>query len=198
MKQYVSLVLIMTLIQFSGCDFHHLGWEKKLSRWKRYLNFPTGSTAVLQVVMSTGLMWELTNSPLPRWNTAMAWDLGFKLPNNTRMAFGMRNRRYSGSCEFDYFLHRKERREVYRSIEAILDVYGIDGHICMLRILCEAKHHLRPGRSLLEDILHVMFTIPHGERDEFEADGYDRPAKESFCQTHGTRCPLSLLQYLLL
>jgi hypothetical protein len=52
----------------------------------------------------------------------MAWDLGFKLPNNSRMAFDMRNRRYSETCEVDYFLHRKERREVYRSIEAILDV----------------------------------------------------------------------------
>jgi hypothetical protein len=50
MKQYVSLVLIMALIQFSGCDFHHLGWEKKLSRLKRYLNFPTGSTAVVSFI----------------------------------------------------------------------------------------------------------------------------------------------------
>jgi hypothetical protein len=50
------------------------------------------------------------------------------------------------------------------------------------------------------DIMPIYsgFRIPHGERDEFEADGYDRPATESFCQTHGTRCPFSLLQYLLL
>jgi hypothetical protein len=52
----------------------------------------------------------------------MAWDLGFKLPNNSRLAFDLRNRRYSKSCELDYSLHRRERREVYQSIEAILDV----------------------------------------------------------------------------
>jgi hypothetical protein len=52
----------------------------------------------------------------------MAWDLGFKLPNNSRLAFGFRRRRYSNACEVDYSLHRRERREVYRSIEAMLDV----------------------------------------------------------------------------
>jgi hypothetical protein len=72
--------------------------------------------------MSTGLMWERTNSPLPRWNAVMAWDLGFKLPNNTRQIFGKRRRRYSKTCEVHYFLHRRERREMYRSIEGILDV----------------------------------------------------------------------------
>ncbi|XP_021934005.1 uncharacterized protein LOC110836757 [Zootermopsis nevadensis] len=187
----------MALIQFCRSDFEHLGWEKKLSRWKRYLNFPTGSTAVLQVVMSTGLIWERTNSPIPRWNIVMAWDLGFKLPNNTRLTFGTRNRRYSKTCEIDYYLHRRERRELYRSIEGILDVHGVDGHICILRTLCEAKDHLKPGRSLVEDILHVMFTIPHGGGDEFEADGYDRAATDSFCNSIETRCPFSFLQYLL-
>jgi hypothetical protein len=52
----------------------------------------------------------------------MAWDLGFKLPNNTRLAFGSRKRRHSKTCEVDYFLHRRERRQLYHSIEGILDV----------------------------------------------------------------------------
>jgi hypothetical protein len=76
----------------------------------------------LQVTMSVGLIWERTNSPLPRWNTVMSWDLGFKLPNNSRQTFNLRSRRHSNTCEVDYFLHRSERRELYRSIEGILDV----------------------------------------------------------------------------
>jgi hypothetical protein len=74
----------------------------------------------LQVTVSPGLIWEFTNAPIARWNVVLAWDLGFRLPNNTRMAFGARGRRYSKSCEVDYFLHRRERRELYRSIEGVL------------------------------------------------------------------------------
>lgn len=198
MKKFVSLALVMIAIQYCECHFDHLGWGKKLSRWKRYLNFPTGSNAVLQVTVSPGLIWEFTNAPIARWNVVLAWDLGFRLPNNTRMAFGARGRRYSKSCEVDYFLHRRERRELYRSIEGVLDAYGIDGHVCVLTTLCEAKDRLKPGRSLVEDILHIMFTIPYGEGDEFESDGYDRPTTDTFCKSLGTRCPFSLLQHLLL
>ena len=35
---------------------------------------------------------------------------------------------------------------------------GVDGHPCVLKALCEAKERLKPGKSFLEDILHVVFT----------------------------------------
>jgi hypothetical protein len=35
---------------------------------------------------------------------------------------------------------------------------GVDGHPCVLRALCEAMERLKPGKSLLEDILHVVFA----------------------------------------
>jgi len=36
--------------------------------------------------------------------------------------------------------------------------FGVDGHPCVLRALCEAKERLKPGKSLVEDVLHVVFT----------------------------------------
>jgi hypothetical protein len=36
--------------------------------------------------------------------------------------------------------------------------YGVDGHPCILRALCEAKECLKPGKSLVEDILHAVFA----------------------------------------
>jgi len=36
--------------------------------------------------------------------------------------------------------------------------FGVDGHPCVLKALCEAKERLKPGKSLVEDILHVVFT----------------------------------------
>jgi hypothetical protein len=35
--------------------------------------------------------------------------------------------------------------------------YGVNGHDCMLRTLCEAKERLKSGNSLVEDILQVVF-----------------------------------------
>ncbi|GFG35457.1 hypothetical protein Cfor_08858, partial [Coptotermes formosanus] len=75
--------------------------------------------------------------------------------------------------------------------------YGVDGHPCVLRTLCEAKERLKPGKSLVEDILHVTFTIPDGQGDAFEAEGYSEPASEDFCKSVGKRCPFSLLEYVL-
>ena len=50
--------------------------------------------------------------------------------------------------------------------------------------------------KLLHNKLFVSdFRIPYGEGDEFEADGYDRPASDAFCNSVGTRCPFPLLQY---
>jgi hypothetical protein len=36
--------------------------------------------------------------------------------------------------------------------------FGVDGHPCVLKALCEAKERLKPGKSFLEDVLHVVFT----------------------------------------
>jgi hypothetical protein len=56
MKQYVSLALVMIAIQNCQCHFDKMGWEKKLSRWKRYLNFPPGSTAVVNFVTHSQIL----------------------------------------------------------------------------------------------------------------------------------------------
>lgn len=41
------------------------------------------------------------------------------------------------------------------------------------------------------------FRIPYGEGDEFEVDGYDRPASGTFCNSLGIGWSFSLLQHLL-
>ncbi|KAJ9592956.1 hypothetical protein L9F63_015380 [Diploptera punctata] len=177
MNIQVTLLLLEILIQICDCHIQ----EAILSRKKRYLNFPQGTTAVAQISLSIGIMWELTNSPFPRWNEILSWDLGFKLPNNTGVFLSKRpgpiRKPYAKKRELSeyYFnqLHRRERRDLYRSIEGIIDSHGADGRYCLYRTLCEARQLLKPGRSLLEDILHIVFYIPPGGEDEFEIDGYD-------------------------
>jgi len=53
-------------------------------------------------------------------------------------------------------------------------------------------------KLLFNERLFFVFRIPYGEGDEFHSDGYDLPANDDFCNSLGTRCPISLLQYLLL
>jgi hypothetical protein len=49
----------------------------------------------------------------------------------------------------------KFRRKLHKP--HLVDRYGVNGHNCMLRALCEAKERLKPGKSFVEDILHVVF-----------------------------------------
>jgi hypothetical protein len=61
--------------------------------------------------------------PLSSWNYVLEADLGFKLPNNTRLFYGKKppiNRRSSWEVNP---LHRRERLELFRNIEGFLDVY---------------------------------------------------------------------------
>jgi hypothetical protein len=65
MRIYASLALVLALTKLCGCDFEHLGQEKKLSRWKRYLNFPTGSTAVVSFMTDCSCLFN--DTVYPQW-----------------------------------------------------------------------------------------------------------------------------------
>lgn len=193
MKQFIILMMLLYLNQLCSCEVKSLKSQKVLSRKKRYLSFPEGSSCVLNLSFANSYIWDYSPSPRPSWNSLCEADIGFKLPNNTRVFFGSG----AGKSRRSYHLHRSERLELFRNMECLLDLFGVDGRPCLIRTLCEAKKVLKPGRSLVEDILHIVFTIPDGQGDEFEAEGYNEPRSEMFCDSFGKRCPFSLLEYLL-
>ena len=55
-------------------------------------------------------------------------------------------------CEKTEIQHVPYTRQLY-----FVARFGVDGHPCVLKALCEAKERLKPGKSFLEDILHVVF-----------------------------------------
>ncbi|XP_069696574.1 uncharacterized protein [Periplaneta americana] len=192
MRQLISLLLLIEATSFCCCEVKSTKKKNNvLSRKRRHLTFPEGSSFVVNLSFANSLIWNLT--PAPTWNSICEADLGFKLPNNTRPYYGRRHERQRRSIQ----LHRSERLELFRNVETLLELYGVDGHSCILKALCEAKQILKPGRSLVEDILDVTFTIPRGMGDEFEAEGYDQASNHAFCTSLHNRCPFSLLQYLL-
>jgi len=80
---------------------------------------------VLQINFSIGkgFMWDYSNPPLIPWFQTFEADIGFKLPNNSRLFYGRRPpiKRRSSSSEI-HPLHRRERLELFHNIESFLDL----------------------------------------------------------------------------
>jgi hypothetical protein len=60
--------------------------------------------------------------PGPSWHSLCEAEIGFKLPNNTRLFYGKKppiKRRSSSKVNH---LHRSERLEIFRNIEGFLEV----------------------------------------------------------------------------
>jgi hypothetical protein len=59
---------------------------------------------------------------MPPWISICETDIGFKLPNNTRLFYGKKPPiKKRGSSEF-HPLHRSERLEFFRNIEGFLEM----------------------------------------------------------------------------
>lgn len=152
---------------------------------------------MINLSYAAALILEEVNPQIPSWYSIFEADLDFNLPTNYLAVFGKeRGKNRRGSSGY-HRLHRRERLELFRKIESLMDLYGVNGHDCMLRTLCEAKERLTPGKSFVEDILHVVFRIPHGIGDDFQAEGYNEPANATFCKSLKQSCHFSLLRYLL-
>jgi hypothetical protein len=82
--------------------------------------------ACVQVTLSNtkGLMWDVPTYDRPPWNSIMEFDLVFKLPNMTKSlsAHEIASRRQDALHE-PRSQHRRERRQFYRQMENVLDVW---------------------------------------------------------------------------
>jgi hypothetical protein len=59
--------------------------------------------------------------PRPSWNSLCEADIGFKLPNNSRLLYGQKPGKRRRSSSDVYRLHRSERLELFRNIEGFFD-----------------------------------------------------------------------------
>ncbi|PSN41150.1 hypothetical protein C0J52_05222 [Blattella germanica] len=120
---------------------------------QKYIN----NTYCLQMTLSNtkGLVWDIPYF-MPPWNNIMEFDLIFKLTNVTK-----------------FFLSKKKFKLMFIYLQPvtliilagskhnhleILRILDFDGRACMFKTLCEARDVLRPGMSLVEDFMHVLFT----------------------------------------
>ncbi|XP_063219306.1 uncharacterized protein LOC134529288 [Bacillus rossius redtenbacheri] len=180
----------------------HYG-SKVLSRRKRYVVFPEGSSfagcgpplPVLQVAFC--LSWKALTGESSIFTGGMAWGVSYDLPNETLSDT-------KGPVLPAPQVFRRHRRDLYRRVEAALDSAGLDGRACVLRTLCETAQRLRPRSSLFLEIFRILFTLPlervepHEPSEHQEYDSAHRGGLANHnCVQMYPACTVSMLDFLL-
>ncbi|GFG34797.1 hypothetical protein Cfor_10372 [Coptotermes formosanus] len=158
MDNYQPLFLILCALIFfyATCQSVYEGEnDKRVSRRRRYVVFPLGSTFSLAF---SNRMSAVVGSNA--FISGMNWAVAFDLPNHT-----LRNPRTN---RVSPPLFRRQKRELYRRLETAMDSAGVDGRTCIKKALCEAAQRLKVRSNLWEEIMRVLFTLPLEEVDIYE------------------------------
>ncbi|CAH1118848.1 unnamed protein product [Phaedon cochleariae] len=164
-----------------------------LSRRKRYVAFPEGSSfvatlcATIQTVTGFSIYYEGIN-----------WGISWLLPNRSSVQ----------EYVTDYRKRRRQRRDLYTKIEQLVDKMGFDGRSCIYRALCEAPRRFNDKpETLSEDLLRIIFKFPtHHISNEEPRDHllYHRAYRKGFsmeeqqdCERMFPDCPISLIDLAL-
>ncbi|KAH9639814.1 hypothetical protein HF086_013799, partial [Spodoptera exigua] len=82
------------------------------------------------------------------WYVVVEAELVYMLPDHTVISAHKRRK-----------LHHRQKKEIWETLEGVLEQRNMNGRACILRTICEAKMRLAPkGKSLVHDILRAMFT----------------------------------------
>ncbi|KAJ0174998.1 hypothetical protein K1T71_009139 [Dendrolimus kikuchii] len=156
----------------------------RLTRRRRQLTFPDGSTVVLTISLVKAFM---THAP-SGWNIALEIDVLYPLPDKKFINSFFRRK-----------FHHRQKRELWEKLEAALDFHNINGRSCIFRSVCETEKYLAPpGKSLVHDILRAIFTAPLRE-EEFKAEmglSYTELLDPDICEKENG-CPFSVLDFIL-
>ncbi|XP_046966946.1 uncharacterized protein LOC124534954 [Vanessa cardui] len=168
---------------------------KVLSRRKRYVAFPEGSSFSCAGCMTVGVIGQPAPATAPGTFTfGLNWGIAYELPNNTETALFYRRKKHGKPLA-----QRRSRRELYEKLEIILDNMGYSGRQCILKTLCETAQRIVPhGGNMIEEIFRTMFTLPMAKvlpSEPLEHTLYDSAHRLGLlldtCENF--KCPLSLV-----
>ncbi|XP_070063653.1 uncharacterized protein [Drosophila virilis] len=130
--------------------------ERVLSRPRRYLSFPEGSSFTVSVCFTVGII----GNPYYAHNSfGLNWGVAYDLPNNTwilESLHGLSRRPTTAAV-----LRRRARSAIYQDIEAIVDNMGYNGRDCILRTLCESRQYFqRTKMNMVGEMLRTIFSLP--------------------------------------
>ncbi|XP_037808476.1 uncharacterized protein LOC119601550 [Lucilia sericata] len=173
--------------------------QRLLSRPKRYLSFPEGSSFSVAVCFTVGIIGN------PRYNYmsfGLNWGVAYDLPNTTWILnhlHGFAKRPIPVAV-----WHRRSRRSLYKEIENVVDNMGYNGRDCILRALCESRQYFQKTKmGMIGEMLKVIFSLPKqriftrelSENPDIELyDGAYRRARSISDCSEQYDCDFSLLE----
>ncbi|KAJ0174997.1 hypothetical protein K1T71_009138 [Dendrolimus kikuchii] len=155
----------MTIMQhttvITGLENVFQSKSKVLSRRKRYVAFPDGSSFSCAGCMTVGLIGQPAPATAPGTFTfGFNWAIAYELPNVTEISAYYR----SATRLKKPMQQRRNRRELYGKLESILDNMGYNGRQCILKTLCETTQRIVPhGEHMVEEIFRALFTLPRAK-----------------------------------
>ncbi|XP_037942794.1 uncharacterized protein LOC119675661 [Teleopsis dalmanni] len=179
--------------------------SKSLSRKKRYVAFPEGSSVSAAICMTVGV---IGNPNVNYLSWAVNWGVAYDLPNHTWV------RQHANGFKTDLtntkqVVLRRSRRDLYEKIELAINDMGFNGHACIARALCESSKYLgafrRKRGNMIEEIVKTIFSLPtenvhsHEPQAVHQYDRIYRRAKREVvdCSTKYAECQFSLLELAL-
>ncbi|EDS41039.1 conserved hypothetical protein [Culex quinquefasciatus] len=101
--------------------------------------------------------------------------------------------------DWEHFYHYRERRELYHMLETGLgNKFDIALRSCIMRAICEVRSFLQPpGRSMIMDLVRILFSVPLKADLNDEYSNAMRSERLDCHELYGKQCPISFL-YLLL
>ncbi|XP_062126260.1 uncharacterized protein LOC133838994 isoform X1 [Drosophila sulfurigaster albostrigata] len=132
--------------------------QRKLSRGKRFVAFPLGSSASVAVCLTTGV---LGNPDYLYLSFGLNWGVAYDLPNITWVlnnAHGWNTKKPMAAVAK---IKRRHRRDVYGNLETMIDSMGYNGRDCVLRTLCESRQYFqRTKLNMVGEMLRAIFSLP--------------------------------------
>ncbi|KAJ3627765.1 hypothetical protein MTP99_015116 [Tenebrio molitor] len=184
--------LFVTILMFADIGNANDPRDRILSRKKRYLVFPEGSSVSIAICVTS----QMGITPGEIFTEGVNWGISYELPNDTKQFKELLDKPKE-------VMQRRHRRQLYSKMETIMRSMGYDGRDCVLRALCEASTRLKPkGGSLVDEILRIVFRYPkkyNGGREEEEHQYYGaaEKAREDECFEMFPGCPFSLIDLAL-
>ncbi|XP_064554622.1 uncharacterized protein LOC135439761 isoform X1 [Drosophila montana] len=174
---------------------------KLLSRQKRYLAFPEGSSVSAAICMTIGM---IGNPDVDYLSWAVNWGVAYNLPNRNwviQHAHGFANLTKP-------MVQRRSRRSFYDEMQSAFDHMGFNGRACLARALCESGKYMHaPGQrgNMLEELVRTVLSMPSSPVAEHEPQAhhhYDRiyrrsKRKSRDCHELYPGCQFSLLALAL-
>ncbi|KAG4065114.1 hypothetical protein HA402_007511 [Bradysia odoriphaga] len=135
---------------------------KKLSRQKRYMAFPEGSSFS---VAYCGTFGYIGNPNYIYISWALNYGIAYELPNETFVINHQHLTKHKPKPE----ILRRHRRELYNKLEVAIDNMGYNGRQCILRALCESTQYFNSkGSNMVEELVRTVFTLPRTKVLSFE------------------------------